>query len=104
MPTRPPPPSSTAEPVRLKTNPPTRPPKQPTKQALQPQEDDTQNKRKQCRGECVSGLFALFCDDLDADAFCPGEASCCVTGSESDSNNDNKVATTTTPRPTQAPV
>lgn len=35
---------------------------------------------KQCRGECVSGLFALFCDDVDADAYCPGEdSSCCVT-------------------------
>ncbi|VVC28286.1 Hypothetical protein CINCED_3A025874 [Cinara cedri] len=35
---------------------------------------------KQCRGECVSGLFALFCDDVDADAYCPGEDnSCCIT-------------------------
>lgn len=35
---------------------------------------------KQCRGECVSGLFALFCDDVDADAYCPGDdSSCCVT-------------------------
>ncbi|XP_025422741.1 protein masquerade [Sipha flava] len=34
---------------------------------------------KQCRGECVSGLFALFCDDVDADAYCPGDdSSCCV--------------------------
>lgn len=106
MPTRPS--LTTTEAVRLKTNPPTRPPqKQPTKQALRPQDvahDDGQNKRKQCRGECVSGLFALFCDDLDTDAFCPGEASCCITGSDSESNSDNKVTATTTPRPTQAPV
>lgn len=35
---------------------------------------------KQCRGECVSGLFALFCDDVDAEAYCPGDdSSCCVT-------------------------
>lgn len=35
---------------------------------------------KQCRGECVSGLFALFCDDVDSEAYCPGDdSSCCVT-------------------------
>lgn len=40
---------------------------------------------KQCRGECVSGLFALFCDDVDADAYCPGEdSSCCVTAPPAD--------------------
>ncbi|XP_071451830.1 protein masquerade [Hetaerina americana] len=35
--------------------------------------------RTPCRGECVSGLFALFCDDVDSEADCPGDASCCVT-------------------------
>ncbi|XP_050421336.1 protein masquerade isoform X2 [Adelges cooleyi] len=40
---------------------------------------------KQCRGECVSGLFALFCDDVDSDAYCPGEdSSCCVTAPVTD--------------------
>ncbi|PNF34708.1 hypothetical protein B7P43_G05488 [Cryptotermes secundus] len=32
-----------------------------------------------CRGECVSGLFALFCDDVDAEAHCPDDGSCCIT-------------------------
>lgn len=43
---------------------------------------------KPCRGECVSGLFALFCDDVDANAYCPGEdSSCCITApADGDSN------------------
>jgi hypothetical protein len=32
-----------------------------------------------CRGECVGGLFALFCDDIDSEANCPDDGSCCVT-------------------------
>ncbi|XP_008488273.1 protein masquerade-like [Diaphorina citri] len=28
---------------------------------------------KPCHGECVSGLFALFCDDIDTTASCPGD-------------------------------
>jgi len=28
---------------------------------------------KPCKGECVSGLFALFCDDVDTEATCPGK-------------------------------
>ena len=34
---------------------------------------------KPCKGECVNGLFALFCDNIDSDADCPGDASCCIT-------------------------
>lgn len=41
----------------------------------------TVSKLKRCPGECVSGLFALFCDDIDSEAHCPGEGSCCTTGS-----------------------
>lgn len=37
-----------------------------------------------CRGECVSGLFALFCDDIDENADCPEGGSCCITNSPSD--------------------
>lgn len=33
---------------------------------------------KNCQGECVNGLLALFCDDVDTTAFCPGEDSCCI--------------------------
>ncbi|CAB3361030.1 Hypothetical predicted protein [Cloeon dipterum] len=33
---------------------------------------------KPCKGECVSGLFALFCDDVDTEASCPGDDSCCI--------------------------
>lgn len=40
---------------------------------------------KQCQGECVNGLLALFCDDIDTNAFCPGEDSCCITNPVSSS-------------------
>ncbi|XP_069675785.1 protein masquerade-like [Periplaneta americana] len=68
-----------------------------------------------CRGECVSGLFALFCDDVDSEAHCPDEGSCCVTGSPAPPARDPKpttqfgggpptttttTTTTTTSRPT----
>ncbi|KAH8329669.1 hypothetical protein KR074_007474 [Drosophila pseudoananassae] len=39
---------------------------------------------KECEGECMNGIFAIFCDDIDSEAFCPGEGSCCVTGSVSE--------------------
>lgn len=47
---------------------------------------------KLCEGECLNGLLALFCDDVDSSAFCPGEESCCVTISTTKS-----TLTTSTP-------
>lgn len=38
---------------------------------------------QECPGECVSGLFALFCDDINTDVECPGEATCCITNAVS---------------------
>ncbi|KAL1493118.1 hypothetical protein ABEB36_011241 [Hypothenemus hampei] len=58
---------------------------------------------KQCSGECVTGLFALFCDDVDTDATCPNDGSCCVTTPLSEEHlttATNPIRTTTTPRPT----
>jgi plasma kallikrein len=37
------------------------------------------NNSKPCKGECISGLIALFCDDIDVDAYCPNDESCCIT-------------------------
>ncbi|CAH0678193.1 unnamed protein product [Spodoptera exigua] len=53
-----------------------------------------------CRGDCISGLFSLLCDNVDEDAVCPGEGVCCIT--------ENKAVETTTrrsttPRPTTPP-
>lgn len=31
-----------------------------------------------CKGECVSGFFALLCDKVDGEAECPDDGSCCV--------------------------
>ncbi|XP_060537033.1 protein masquerade isoform X2 [Cylas formicarius] len=56
---------------------------------------------KPCNGECVSGLYALFCDDIDTDADCPNEGSCCITtplGSEE--SQPQSPRPTTTLRPT----
>ncbi|CAI6343416.1 unnamed protein product [Macrosiphum euphorbiae] len=55
---------------------------------------------KQCRGECVSGLFALFCDDVDAEAYCPGDdSSCCVTAPADGQSSQQPPPPP--PRPTQ---
>ena len=48
-----------------------------------------------CRGECVSGLFALFCDDVDSEAYCPDDGSCCITHSPPAS--PSRFPTTTKP-------
>ncbi|XP_053952471.1 protein masquerade [Anastrepha ludens] len=50
---------------------------------------------KECEGECMNGIFAIFCDDIDSEAFCPGEGSCCVTGAASEATPT--LATKTTP-------
>lgn len=44
----------------------------------------------------MNGLFALFCDDVDSEAFCPNEGSCCVTGTSEDTKQE---VVTTTRRP-----
>ncbi|XP_026809322.1 protein masquerade [Rhopalosiphum maidis] len=57
---------------------------------------------KQCRGECVSGLFALFCDDVDADAYCPGDdSSCCVTAPADGQSGQQQPPPPPPPRPAQ---
>ncbi|XP_028145713.2 protein masquerade [Diabrotica virgifera virgifera] len=55
---------------------------------------------KECNGECVSGLFALFCDDIDSDADCENGASCCIT--EPVSNNESEPEKSVSP-PTMRP-
>lgn len=47
---------------------------------------------KMCYGECVNGLLALFCDDIDSNAVCPGEDSCCITNA---AGNSVPLSTTT---------
>ncbi|CAB4065789.1 Serine protease hepsin,Protein masquerade [Lepeophtheirus salmonis] len=32
-----------------------------------------------CRGTCVTGFFALLCDEIDQRAPCPGNGRCCIT-------------------------
>ncbi|KAJ8927242.1 hypothetical protein NQ314_020322 [Rhamnusium bicolor] len=55
---------------------------------------------KQCSGECVSGLFALFCDDIDSEADCPNEGSCCITTPPTEEPPTTPRPVTTTPKPT----
>ncbi|XP_066994774.1 protein masquerade [Anabrus simplex] len=61
---------------------------------------------KPCRGQCVSGFFALFCDDIDTEAVCSDEGSCCISDPptsdatpSSGGFNTAKPITTTTSRP-----
>lgn len=63
-------------------------PQEPSRESLETNQID---QRRPCDGECVAGLFALFCDELDNEAFCPNEGSCCITADE-----NTKV---TTPKP-----
>ncbi|XP_033331115.2 trypsin-like serine protease domain-containing protein masquerade isoform X1 [Megalopta genalis] len=50
--------------------------------------------KKPCKGECVSGFFALLCDKVDGEAECPDDGSCCVIDAFL------KTESTTTIRPT----
>ncbi|XP_059472948.1 protein masquerade [Neocloeon triangulifer] len=52
---------------------------------------------KQCKGECVSGLFALFCDDVDTEASCPGDDSCCINNPVTPTRPLERVPEVTTP-------
>lgn len=42
-------------------------------------------KQKPCTGECISGWFALLCEEYDSEAYCAEEAKCCITSSVSTS-------------------
>ncbi|XP_034179162.1 trypsin-like serine protease domain-containing protein masquerade isoform X1 [Osmia lignaria lignaria] len=55
--------------------------------------------KKPCKGECVSGFFALLCDKVDGEAECPDDGSCCVI----DAFIKTETTTTTTVRPTTKP-
>lgn len=86
------------EPPKSKTNPPgkyTKPTKKPLKNAQNNGQGQIFN---ECEGECVSGLFALFCDDIDSNAFCPNEGSCCMpAGSVSEKDVPSTTPKITTP-------
>lgn len=87
-----------AEPPKSKTNPPQKyskpqSTKKPFQQSQKPVGSNGQGQvLNECEGECVSGLFALFCDDIDANAFCPNEGSCCMPAG---SASDKEIVTTT---------
>jgi hypothetical protein len=82
--------------LKSKTNPPQKYSKpQSTKKPYQPPQKTNGGQGQvlnECEGECVSGLFALFCDDIDTNAFCPNEGSCCMPAG---SGSDKEVQTTT---------
>ncbi|XP_045779573.1 protein masquerade [Maniola jurtina] len=56
---------------------------------------------RKCRGDCISGLFALLCDHVDEDATCPSEGTCCLT--EPHTTEPATRRPPTTPRPTTPP-
>nr|CAD7392921.1 unnamed protein product [Timema cristinae] len=55
---------------------------------------------KPCKGECVTGLFALFCDDIDTQAVCPEDGSCCITNPAPPPTTRPAPPTSTTAPPT----
>lgn len=78
----------------MKVNSPPKTTKQPqnskpaTKQPQAQHKESSAGSQSECSGDCVNGLIALFCDDIDAEAYCPNEGSCCIT-------QDDKLQTTT---------
>lgn len=87
---------TTTEATKVKTNAPpksTRPPtKPPSKQQPVAQHKETPVQHE-CQGDCVNGLIALFCDDVDVDAYCPSEGTCCITSDEKYPTTTPKVTT-----------
>ncbi|KPI97650.1 Chymotrypsinogen 2 [Papilio xuthus] len=57
------------------------------------------HKERECRGECISGLFVLLCDHVDEQASCADGGTCCIT----DSKDTTTRRPATTPRPTTPP-
>ncbi|EAT46741.2 AAEL002126-PA [Aedes aegypti] len=94
--------TTTEEPIKSKTNPPPKTVKTTPapKIKIAPPSNPQGTGQKPCEGECVNGLFALFCDDVDSEAFCPNEGSCCVTGTADDTKHE---IVTTTRRPSTPP-
>lgn len=74
---------------------PNRPPK--PQEPLRESVEDNQISSRPCDGECVSGLFALLCDDVDSSAYCENDASCCVPP-------QNSNVQPTSPRPVSFPT
>lgn len=50
----------------------------PTTTRSPPRNNVSENGSK-CRGTCVTGFFALLCDEIDRSAACPGGGRCCIT-------------------------
>ncbi|RVE52566.1 hypothetical protein evm_002685 [Chilo suppressalis] len=57
---------------------------------------------RRCQGDCISGLFALLCDQVDEDATCPADGTCCITDAKQETTTRRPAPTTvrtTTPAP-----
>ncbi|KAK5639600.1 hypothetical protein RI129_012092 [Pyrocoelia pectoralis] len=55
---------------------------------------------KPCKGECVSGLLALmFCEDIDSEAECSEDESCCITSSPTRPTTIYTTTLSTSPKP-----
>lgn len=55
--------------------------------------------RHPCAGDCVGSFVSLFCDELDAEAFCPNEGTCCKT-----SEDGEHKGTTQRPQPVSSNI
>ena len=69
-----------AQPLRRPTTAaPTRRPPPITTQSTPRTEANTPLPEGACPGTCVTGFFALLCDEIDRRAQCPGNGRCCIT-------------------------
>lgn len=64
------------QPIKMHSSRPTKP-QEPLRESVE--YNQISNRPRPCDGECVSGLFALLCDEVDGNAYCENEGSCCVT-------------------------
>ncbi|KAL3290114.1 hypothetical protein HHI36_023481 [Cryptolaemus montrouzieri] len=86
--------NNTKSEVQITTRPPQTTVAQPQRQPPPPPSRPTRPP-KPCNGECISGIFAIICDDIDSEAECPNEGTCCITSAP-----ESSPTTTTTIRPT----
>lgn len=64
-----------------------------------PPRSETSSTPPDCKGTCVTGFFALLCDEIDRQADCGGNGRCCITKKVSGNRNPAKA---TVPAPAAA--
>lgn len=62
------------QPIKMHSSRPTKP-QEPLRESV---EYNQISPNRACDGECMSGLLALLCDEVDTNAYCENDGSCCI--------------------------